>query len=131
MLRAASRADIPRMVALGRRMHAKTRFAGIEYEPEAAARLGCQIIENGAAFLSDRGMIGGMNVPLVYGTTPAFSAVVFWYSEDGMAWKLLERFREWATLPVTVSTHDARMRRALERKGAIVVEEVMGWQAQH
>lgn len=125
-LRAGCKADIPAMVALGARMHEKTGF-DVEYEPNAAAQLMEKATEAGAVFVTRKGMIGGLETPLMYGTKPAFCTVCFWYSEDGMAWRLLDAFREWARLPVAVSTFDPRMKRVLERKGAELKEGVMVW----
>lgn len=126
LLRAATEDDLAFMVGLGAIMHAKTGL-DVPYEPLAAAKAGQRCIREGACFVTERGMIGGLDVPLMYGATPALSQVVFWYSEDGQAFALLRAFEDWAALPISVATFDERMRRVLSRRGYRLAEGTMLW----
>lgn len=110
------------MVDFGRDTHDLCELDA-PYEPDAVLRLfeGCN------CFVSDKGMIGGREVPLIHGDTPAVNMAAFWDSTDGNAWNLLKAHEDTSDLPSAVSVvvnneRAAGIERALKIRGYQPVE---------
>lgn len=99
------------MLDLGRETHALCSVPA-PYEPHAVLDL----FERCVCFVSERGMIGGLEVPVLHGFTPSVNVAAFWDSADGRAWDLLEAHEDASDLPTAVSVvHENRRSRAIER----------------
>ena len=89
MIRPAREADIPALAEMGRRFHALSPWAGVEYAPEAAAAslaamLGSEsfavlVSEDGAAV---RGAIGVMIAPVYFAAGAVLAQEAFWWCES-------------------------------------------------
>jgi hypothetical protein len=88
-------ADIPRMVEMGRLFHAASPWKDVPYDAEATARVLEQVVDNGAAFISEGGMIGGLLSPLFFAPSHTVAVELFWWSNGGGR-ALREEFEAWA-----------------------------------
>lgn len=88
--------DIPHIVALGEKNFRAMGNLGA-FDPITAAQSLENLFNNaGAAFISRRGMIGGMIAPYWAAPTNVQAIELFWYSEDGKGAHLLGAFERWA-----------------------------------
>lgn len=95
MIRRASLDDLDRVVELGEAFHAYSPYREIEFSPEGFRGFAERLIEGGAVFLSDDGMIGGCLVPLYFNPSIVMGAELFWWA--GKTGKpLREAFEAWA-----------------------------------
>lgn len=116
MIRPATPEDIPRIVDLGRKNHAAR--GGRNFDANAAAPIVGRIIQHGAVFVTDGGMIGGVPDPFWAAPTEKRLTELFWYAEDGSGLALLRRLQQHAHeagMPLRISA--ARPSRAFERMG--------------
>lgn len=92
----ATTADIPRLVEMGRKFHAKSG-AAFGYDGDAISALLENLIASdaGVVICSDAGVIGGMLSPAYCDPNWKMAVELFWWAErDGLA--LLRAFEAWA-----------------------------------
>lgn len=95
MIRRAGEADLDRIVELGAAFHAYCPYRDIPLDREGFRQFAARLIEHGAIFLSDDGMIGGLLVPLYFNPAVVMGAELFWWA--GKTGKgLREAFEQWA-----------------------------------
>lgn len=83
------------MVELGAAFHAYSPYRDIPFSPEGFRASAERLIEAGAIFLSDDGMLGGLLVPLYFNPSVVMGAELFWWA--GKTGKpLREAFETWA-----------------------------------
>lgn len=102
MIRRATRQDLPGLVALALREHARSRMAGqpIDLEHVQASFLGVIHGLAGAVFVSEeggelRGLIAGMVQPGLFNRRQN-AYELLWYAEDGSGLRLLAAMKDWA-----------------------------------
>jgi len=94
MVRTASVADIPAIVAMGAKFHAQADLP-FTYDADAFADFAHGLIDGGTIILSDQGMIGGVVAPAFCGPSYLMAVELFWWAKrDGLA--LLKAFEGWA-----------------------------------
>lgn len=95
MIRRATDADLDRIVELGAAFHAYSPYREIAFDPEGFRSFAGQLIECGAVFLSEDGMLGGLLVPLYFNPAVVMGAELFWWAgKTGKA--LRDAFEAWA-----------------------------------
>lgn len=97
MIRRAGEADIPRIVAMGRKHHEAANNPGAFDDAAATDFVRERMIEGaGVVLMSERGQIGGVLAPLYCAPSHVQAVELFWYAEDGAGAALLSSFEEWA-----------------------------------
>lgn len=126
-VRRATAEDLPHLLELARREHARSRFAGEPFDAHWVAQAMRQGVQGmlSCAFVSEAGFIAGVVQPGMLNRR--FTAYeMAWYAEDGAGMKLLAAFTQWArsmrAVAVQVSNYAAikdaeRFARAMERAG--------------
>lgn len=95
MIRRATADDLPRVVELGAAFHAYSPYLDIPFDADGFGAFARKLIEGGAVFLSDDGMVGGLLVPLYFNPAVVMGAELFWWA--GKTGKpLREAFEAWA-----------------------------------
>jgi len=95
MIRRATVEDLDRVTELGAAFHAYSPYRDIPFSPQGFRGFCERLIEGGAIFLSDDGMIGGCLVPLYFNPEVVMGAELFWWA--GRTGKpLREAFEAWA-----------------------------------
>ena len=97
MIRRATLSDVPRIVQLGRKFHAYSIWRDLPYDLEAVARTAYSMVKNedGAVFLSDDGLCGGLINALYFSPSHRIAVELFWYAPtEGK--ELREAFEAWA-----------------------------------
>jgi hypothetical protein len=95
LIRRATEADLDRIVELGAAFHGYSPYREIAFDPEGFREFAAKLVEGGAVFLSDDGMIGGCLVPLYFNPAVVMGAELFWWAgKTGKA--LREAFEGWA-----------------------------------
>lgn len=124
MIRRATHEDMPEILRLGAEFLAYSPYAWAELDAEAFSTFAGQMIENGAIFLSDDGMIGGILSPLYFNPSVVLAAELFWFarSEGPALRQALEAWaREQGAVGITcsglVDRHEAAIRRVYSRAG--------------
>lgn len=124
MIRKATHDDLPEILKLGAEFLAYSPYAWAELDPDAFATFAGHMIENGAIFLSDYGMIGGILSPLYFNPSVVLAAELFWWARtEGKALKAA--FEAWAveqgcagiTFTGLTDHHEAAIRRIYSRAG--------------
>lgn len=86
---------MPRVVKMGRKFAAASGlpvpFNDCDFERTALA-----LLEAGAIFVSDAGMIGGIIAPAYINSEWLIAVELFWWAEDGQGRSLLSEFENWA-----------------------------------
>lgn len=97
MIREATKADLPDLMAMGARFHAASGLPG-KYDEEACAAFVGALMDApaGVVFRSDAGLIMGMISPGYCTPDWRMAVELAWWSEDGAGRALLSRFEEWA-----------------------------------
>jgi len=95
MIRPATPADIPTLLAMGRRFHAASGMPA-PFDADATGAVLARLIGGGGVvLLTDRGCIGGILAPLWFAPAWRMAVEMFWWAEgDGLA--LLRAFEAWA-----------------------------------
>src|SRR5512142_1355157 len=76
--------DIPAILALGAAFHAEERWSGLLTYQEASFRRSCELlIERGAIFLTERGLIGLSLGPSIYNHALTVCSELFFWAPDG------------------------------------------------
>lgn len=95
MIRAATLEDMPRVLELGAEFLAIGPYAWVPLDLAAFEAFAGQMIEHGAIFLADDGIIGGCLYPFYFNPSVVMAAELFWYSPtNGRA--LRTAFEDWA-----------------------------------
>lgn len=95
MIRRATIDDLALCVEHGAKFHAYSIWKDIPYDAEATGRFIAGLIEHGAVFLSDDGMIGGLLNPLYFNPAYVMGVELFWWApKEGRALRLA--FEQWA-----------------------------------
>ena len=96
-VRRATHDDIPRLVVMGRKFHEKAEIPA-PYSEAATSNLLAGLIDSpdGAVFVTDAGMIGGMLAPAYCSTDWRMAVELFWWAEDRSGLRLLAMFEKWA-----------------------------------
>ena len=95
MTRPAVKADIPHLVAMGRRFHAASnQHCG--YDEGAIAALLSGLIDNGFVQVTEGGVIGGVLNPSYCDPSWVMAVELFWWAEDRRGLRLLSDFENWA-----------------------------------
>lgn len=95
MIRAATLEDMPRILELGAEFLAIGPYAWVPLDLAAFETAAGRMIEHGAIFLAEDGMIGGVIYQFYFNPSVTMAAELFWYSpKNGRA--LREAFEGWA-----------------------------------
>lgn len=95
MIRRAGIGDLSAALAFAKAFHAESVHADIPVDDDDLTVFMAGLIEGGAVFLSDHGIIGGLMVPVYFNRSAAFAVELFWWApQDGAA--LRKAFEEWA-----------------------------------
>lgn len=94
-IRRACSEDLPQIVIWSRAFHAYSpwSYAGFDESAVQAFALGC--IENGAVFLSEDGMCGGLVMPLYFNPAVKIGIEFVWYAPAGGS-ELRQAFEDWS-----------------------------------
>lgn len=124
MIRRAGLGDLPELVALGSEFHQEDRWSGtLTFDPDSFALTCKALIERGAVFLSDHGLIGLSVSPSIYDHSLNVCSELFFWAPDGRGDALEAAARHWASRHADVivmgshEPHDPRMDRWYRRKG--------------
>jgi GNAT superfamily N-acetyltransferase len=95
-MRRAEASDLDRVVTLAANFHAYGVWKDVPLDRGAFTAFVANLIENGAVFLTDTGVIAGLISPFYF--QPAFKLGVelFWWAPDGGGRELREAFEGWA-----------------------------------
>lgn len=95
MIREATHADLPQIVALGAEFHAYSPYRVIPFDGEGFEAFAARLIDGGVILLSDDGMLGGLLNPLYFNPAVVMGAELFWFArKEGR--QLREAFERWA-----------------------------------
>ncbi len=98
MIRQATAADLPRLVALGAAFHRQDRWSGTLTFDAASFRVTCErMLEVGAIFLSDGGLIGLVVNPSIYNHATSVASELFFWAPDGRGDELRKAAEQWAS----------------------------------
>lgn len=129
MIRKATDTDIPEILRLGAEFLAYSPYAWADLDEDAFATFAGHMIDNGAIFLSDDGMIGGILSPLYFNPAIVVAAELFWFARsEGQA--LRQALQAWAqergaaaiTCSGLVDKHEPAIRRVYTRAGYVPSE---------
>jgi hypothetical protein len=95
MIRRATQDDMPRILELGAEFLSFGPYAWVPLDRNAFAASAAKMIEVGAIFLADDGMIGGVLYPFYFNPAVVMAAELFWYSPKHGR-ELREAFEGWA-----------------------------------
>lgn len=97
MIREATAADIPAIVAMGRAFNAASGTPAA-YDEAQAAQVAANLINSpqGVILVSDGGMIGGSLAPAYFNTAWTMAVELFWWARDRRGLHLLRAFEQWA-----------------------------------
>lgn len=95
MIRRAKLDDLNIAVRFAKEFHAESVHSWIPVDGEALTSWMAGLIEGGAVFLSDHGIIGGVIMPLYFNPAFKIAAELFWWApQEGRA--LREAYEDWA-----------------------------------
>lgn len=95
MIRAAEEGDIPEVIRLLLDFHAYMPLRDIPYDLPALNTFVAHLIENGAIFLSEDGICGGLLSPMYFNPSYVVGVELFWWApKEGRA--LRQVFEAWA-----------------------------------
>ena len=131
MIRKATDADTPYLCAFAARFHRAASLPG-EYNAGAWARFVETVHDqDGAFFLSERGMIGGLKMPQPWNDNYMTASEVCWWSEDKQGVALLNAFEDWAAdcdeihMMFLESLRPAAVMRYLQSRGYVKGQTMM------
>ena len=113
-------------LAFARKFHARSTWKDAPFDDDAVLAFIANLEANAYFKITERGMIGGMIVPLWFAPSMSVAAEMFWYSEEtGEGRRLREGFEQWASengapfVLFSMMTHDREpvVRRIYERAG--------------
>lgn len=97
MVRQATLSDIDQIIAWGREFHTYGPWRDRVPFVEADLRVSIGAMlesENGAVFIDDNGMCGGILFPMYFNLSHLVAQELFWWSKDGR--EVREAFEAWA-----------------------------------
>lgn len=95
MIRRAGPQDLSAAVAFAKEFHAESVHSWIPVDDEALTAWMAGLIDGGAVFLSERGIIGGVVMPMYFNPAVKIAAELFWWAPlEGRA--LREAYEAWA-----------------------------------
>jgi len=129
MIRRATLDDLPEVLRIGLEFHAYSPWSMLSADPEALSEFLAKVIEHGAVFLSDEGMVGGVLNPAYFNPAHIMAAELFWYAKSGGT-ELRQALEAWAaesgccgiTFSGLVDKHEPAMRRVFARAGYAPIE---------
>ena len=121
-IRQAVEADIPRCVAMMRTFIAQTGRRG-EFQPESVARTMRLLIEGGILLVSDKGMIGGLLLPL-WQTGEQVAHEFFWWGDARLLGAFEEMARERGATAIHMMALEERVARHYAKRGYRKLETV-------
>lgn len=96
MIRRAGIEDLSAAVSFAKAFHAESVHSDIPVNDDDLTAFMAGLIEGGAVFLSENGIIGGMMVPVYFNRAASFAVELFWWApQDGGA--LRKAFEAWAS----------------------------------
>lgn len=96
-VRQATPDDVPHLVALVARFHAEPRWpAPLSFNPEDFAAICRELLEHGAIFCSDGGLLGLMVSPSIYNRADRVCSELFFWAPDGRGDALRRAGEGWA-----------------------------------
>jgi hypothetical protein len=132
MIRAATPADIPRLLEMGGKFSAKARLIEhVGYDPADMENTFAEMIagEHYAVFIGETGAIGGMKAPHPFNYSHWMAQEMFWWSEGREGLRLLTAFELWASahcqtvrMITLEAIEPARMGALYERRGYVPLE---------
>lgn len=100
MIREATSADVPAIVAMGTRFHTLSPFAFIPVDtPSLTASIAGLVADENAAVLVDEGLTGMLGVtahPVMMNAAVKVAQEAFWWSEGDAGLALLQAAKAWA-----------------------------------
>jgi len=98
LIKRATQDDLAEILRIGERFYLGSVWSGVvEFDPEHFARFALQMMRGeGAIFLSDDGMCGGMLAPVYFSSNAKIASELFWHCEDGKGQELHQAFEDWA-----------------------------------
>lgn len=95
MIRRATIEDTQQAVRFAKEFHAESVHSWIPVDDEALTSWMAGLITGGAVFLSERGIIGGVIVPMYFNPSIKIAAELFWWApQEGRV--LREAYEAWA-----------------------------------
>lgn len=95
MIRRATGKDLATAVRFAKEFHAESVHSWIPVRDEDLVPWMSSLIENGAVFLSEHGIIGGVMAPLYFNAAFMMAVELFWWApQEGRA--LREAYEAWA-----------------------------------
>lgn len=88
--------DLDKVVRLGIDFHAASPHNVDPVDVDAWREFAGRLIETGAVFVSDGGMIGGALCPMYFNPAVIYAYELFWWAPDGTGRALNREFREWS-----------------------------------
>ena len=96
MIRRATLDDLETAVQFAKEFHAESVHSWIPVDDENLTDWMARLIEGGAVFLSEHGIIGGMILPLYFNQAFKLAVEMFWWApKDGTP--LRKAYEAWAT----------------------------------
>lgn len=95
MIRRATQADVATATAFAREFHSESVHASIPVVPDILETWMGGLIDQGAVFLSSRGIIGGLVSPIYFNPAYRVAVELFWWAPEGGK-ALREAFEAWA-----------------------------------
>lgn len=124
MIRRASIDDMPLILEMGRAFHRYSPYGDLAFDEPGVTAVVAKVLETGAIFVSERGMIGGVLLPLWFSPARRTAVEMFWWAEDGQGQALRGAFEGWAAengalvqLSVLTNEHADRLDAHLVRHG--------------
>lgn len=129
MIRRATLDDLEHCVDLGAEFHAYAVWSQIPLNRNDLADFLGRVIEHGAVFLSEDGMVGGVLNPLYFNRAYVTASELFWWARKGGR-DLLRAFEQWAhenkVVGVTFSgladEHAKAIERIFRHEGYVPIE---------
>jgi hypothetical protein len=87
--------DLDRIIELITAFHGYSPYRDIPFDPDGFRTFATHLIEHGAIFLSEDGVIGGLLVPLYFNPAMLMAAELFWWAGH-TGRQLREAFEAWA-----------------------------------
>lgn len=94
-MRRATHDDVDCVVSFGADFHAYSPWKDIPYDSDATREFVGRLIDGGAVFINDTGMIGGLLNPLYFNPSHVTAVELFWWATRNGR-ELMQAFEEWA-----------------------------------
>jgi hypothetical protein len=125
VIRRAGVQDIPEIVTRGAEFHATDRWSGLlTFDPASFEKTALALLENGAIFLSKRGLIGLARTRSIYNHAEPVCSEMFFWAPDGRGDQLRRAAEQWASGLLILGAHepaDPRIETWYRRAGFVPV----------